>query len=95
MTKTLRRAMQSEKERLAKALGSAKPGTAEYNEIQKELGAFAIMEQKDREGSMHAADWMKLAGTLVSTGLIVTADQWFPQVASKLRISEFVTKLFK
>lgn len=95
MTKTLRRAMQSEKERLAKALENAKPGTAEYNEIQKELGAFAIMEQKDREGKMTAADWTKLAGTLVTTGLVVTADQWFPQVASKIRLGEFVTKLFK
>lgn len=95
MTKTLRRAMQSEKERLAKALENAKPGTAEYNEIQKELGAFAIMEQKDREGKMTAADWTKLAGTLVTTGLVITADQWFPQVASKIKLSEFVGRLFK
>lgn len=95
MTKTLRKAMRSEKERLVSELAKAKPGTCEYAELQKQLGAYAIMEEKDRDGKMTPADWTKLAGTLVSTGLIVTADQWFPQVASKLRISEFVTRLFK
>lgn len=95
MTKSLKKAMEAEKQRLADKLAKTEPGTPAYAELQKQLGGFAIMEEKSNEGKMTAADWIKLSGTLVSTGLIVTADQWFPQVAGKLRLSDFVTKLFK
>lgn len=95
MTKSLKKAMEAEKQRLVEKLAKTEPGTAEYAELQKQLGGFTIMEEKAQDGKMTPADWVKLGGTLVSTGLIVTADQWFPQVASKLRLSDFVTKLFK
>lgn len=95
MTKSLKKAMDAEKKRITEKLAKTEPGTPAYAELQKQLGGFAIMDQKDREGSMTPADWAKLCGTLVSTGLIITADQWVPNVASKLRLSEFVGKLFK
>lgn len=95
MTKSLKKAVEAEKQRLAEKLAKTEPGTAAYAELQKQLGGFTIMEEKDRDGKMTPADWVKLGGTLVSTGLVITADQWFPQVAGKLRLSDFVGKLFK
>lgn len=84
-----------EQERLLEQLSKTKPGTPQYAELQKQLGAFTIMEEKRSSGKVKAVDVFKFCGTLVSTGLIITADQWTPMVAQKLKLSEFVQKLVK
>jgi hypothetical protein len=53
------------------------------------------MEEKQSSGNVKPADWLKFGGTLISTGLIVTADHWIPTLGSKLRLSEFVGKIFR
>lgn len=84
-----------EQERLLEALGKTKPGTPQYSELQKQLGAFTIMEEKRSSGKVKAIDIFKFGGTLVSTGLLITADQWAPRVFEKVKLSEFAGKLFK
>lgn len=85
----------AQRERILKELDKTKPGTQEYSKLQNQLGAFDIMEEKQSSGKVKASDWLKFAGTMVSTGLIITADQWIPAVGNKLRLSEFVGKLFR
>ena len=91
----IKKSFDKQRERIMEKLDQTDPGTKEYRELQAQLGAFDIMQEKKSCGSVTAADWLKFAGTLVSTGLLITADQWFPAVTSKLKISEFVQKLFR
>lgn len=82
-----------QKRRLLEELAKVKPGTAQYAELQKQLGAFEIMDEKRSSGKIKPIDAFKLGGTLVSTALLITADQWAPNVLSKLKFSEFIQKI--
>lgn len=84
-----------EQERLLEELGKTKPGTPQYAELQKQLGAFTIMEEKRSSGKVKPVDVFKFGGTLLSTGLLITADQWAPNILSKLKFSEFIQKIIK
>jgi hypothetical protein len=95
MANLIKKLEKAEQQRLLEALGKTKPGTPEYSELQKQLGAFAIMEEKRSSGKVKPIDIFKFGGTLVSTGLLITADQWAPMVGQKLKMSEFIQKLVK
>lgn len=85
----------AQRARILAKLGETEPGTKEYRELQMQLEAFDVMEEKRSSGSIKAADVLKFAGTMLSTGLIITADQWIPAVGQKLRLSEFVSKIIR
>ena len=95
MANLIRKLELKEQERLLEELGKTKPGTKEYAELQKQLGAFTIMQEKRSCGNVKPVDVMKFTGTLLSTGLVITADQWAPRVIEKIKLSEFVQKIFK
>lgn len=95
MAKFFKKAVDTQRKRILERLNSVEPGTKEYRELQNQLGAFDIMEEKQSSGTIKPADWLKFGGTLISTGLIVTADHWIPTLGSKLRLSEFVGKIFR
>lgn len=95
MANMIKKLETKQKERLLEALDKTKPGTPEYAELQKQLGAFTIMEEKRSSGKVKPVDVFKFGGTLLSTGLLITADQWAPRVFEKVKLSEFAGKLFK
>lgn len=95
MAKYFKKAAEAQRKRILEKLDTVEPGTKEYRELQNQLGAFDIMEEKQSSGNVKPSDWLKFGGTLISTGLIVTADHWIPTLGSKLRLSEFVGKIFR
>lgn len=95
MKKFVKQAYDNQRKRILEKLDKTEPGTKEYRELQAQLGAFDIMTEKQSNGGIKAADVLKFAGTMISTGLIITADQWIPAVGNKLRLSEFVSKLIR
>lgn len=95
MAKFFKKAVDAQRKRILEKLNTVEPGTKEYRELQYQLGGFDIMEEKQSSGNVKPADWLKFGGTLISTGLIVTADHWIPTLGSKLRLSEFVGKIFR
>lgn len=92
---SLKKLEEAEKRKIYEKLSKTEPGTKEYRELQAQLGAFEIMDEKRKSGSIKPVDVFKFTGTLVTTGLVITADQWFPLVGQKLKLGEFAQKLFK
>ena len=95
MAKKFKKLETAQKERLYEALNGATPGTKEYRELQAQLGAFEIMDEKRKSGSVKASDVLKFTGILISTGALIAADAVVPNVAQKLRLGDFVSKLFR
>lgn len=81
--------------RIFKKLAETEPGTQEYRELQSQLGAYDIMDEKQRCGKVTQADWFKFSTTAAITLAVLSADQWMPMVAGKLRIIEFGSKFLK
>lgn len=90
-----RRAADEQRKRILAVLNQTQPGTREYRELENQLGAYDIMEQKQREGTIQPIDLFKFTTNVLVTGLVLTADQWFPAVAGKLKIIDFATKLIR
>ena len=93
--KFFKKAADEQRKRLLEKLNQTEPGTDAYSKLQSQLGAYDIMEEKQASGNVTPADWIKLGATVITTAVVVTADQWIPAVGSKLRLGEFCTKLLK
>jgi hypothetical protein len=85
--------------RIYEKLDETEVGTKEYRELQNQLGAFEIMKEKRRNGTITKAQWvMWVLDFLKSTttlGLILTADFLLPRIIEKLKLNEGITRLFK
>lgn len=90
--KSFNEKLDAQRDRILAKLDKTEPGSTEYKELQTQLERFDEITEKRNSGKITPSDWLKFGGTMLSTGLLVTADQWFPAVASKLRISEFIKK---
>lgn len=95
MANFFKKACDEQRKRLLEKLSATEPGTQEYRELQAQLGAYDIMDEKRASGRIAPTDWLKFGATVATTAIVVTADQWIPAVASKLRLSEVATKLLK
>lgn len=95
MANKFKKLADAQRARILAKLDQTEPGTKEYRELQAQLEAFDVMEEKKSSGSIKPTDVLKFAGTMLSTGLIITADQWIPAVGQKLRLSEFVSKIIR
>lgn len=93
--KYFKRAADTERRRILIELRKTKPGTGQYRELQSQLGAYDLMEEKQNQGDIKPVDVFKFGGNLFITGVVLTADQWFPAVASKLKLVDFATKLIR
>lgn len=85
----------SERKRIMEALAKAEPGTAEYDKLLKEKSQLEEIEARRREGRVKPIDYFKFFVSVGTTAFVVTADQWIPCVAGKLKLSEFVQKLVR
>lgn len=93
------KAAERQAERIYEKLDEVEPGTKEYAELQREMGAFEIMKEKRRSGKISASEWCMfcakfLASTVTTIG-IMTADWWIPRISSRLKLEEWVTRLMK
>ena len=95
MSKSIKKMKKEEKTRLLKELSKTTPGTKEYRELQAQLGAFSIMDEKDRGGKVTAKDVCGWALAGLSTAGVIFADQIIPQVGSKIKLGDMARKLFK
>lgn len=95
MSKSLKKLEKTEKKRLLEKLAQTEPGSKEYRELQTQLGAFAIMDEKSRNGKISAKDVVGWCLTGVSTVLVVGADQLIPRVDGKLKLADMAKKVFK
>lgn len=93
--KYFKRAADTERRRILIELRKTKPGTGQYRELQSQLGAYDLMEEKQNIGDIKPVDLFKFGGNLFITGVVLTADQWFPAVAAKLKLVDFATKLIR
>lgn len=94
MAKSIKKLEKEEKKRLLEKLAQTEPGTKEYREIQTQLGAFAIMNEKDRSGKISAKDVCGWALAALSTGAVIAADQLIPQVGNRIKLGEMARKIF-
>lgn len=85
----------NERKRIMEALAKAEPGTEEYDKLLKQKDKLEEIEAKRRDGRIKAIDYFKFFASIGTTAAIVTADQWIPCVAQKLKLSEFVQKLIR
>lgn len=81
--------------RINAALQEAEPGSDVYDKLLKQRMALEEIESKRQNGRIEPKDWFKIASSIIVTGGILTADAWIPSVASKLKLSEFVSRLIK
>ena len=95
MAKSIKKLEQELRRRLLEKLAQTEPGSKEYREIQTQLGAFAIMDEKSKSGKISAKDIVGWTLTALSTAAVVGADQLIPRVDGKLKLSEMARKLFK
>ena len=95
MAKTIKKMKKEEKKRLLEELSKTTPGTKEYRELQAQLGAFSIMDEKDRGGKVTAKDVCGWALAGLSTAGVIFADQIIPQVANRIKLGEMAKKIFK
>lgn len=85
----------AERKRICEALAKATPGSDDYDKLLKQKEKLEDIEAKRRDGKIKPIDWFKAIVTIGSTAAVVTADQWIPCVAQKIKLSEFVSKLVR
>ena len=85
----------AERKRICEAMTKAKPGTDEYDKLLKQKEKLEDIEAKRRDGRIKPIDYFKAIVTIGSTAAVVTADQWIPCVAQRIKLSEFVQKLVR
>lgn len=95
MRKSIKKLEKEERKRLLEKLQQTEPGSKEYREIQVQLGAFSIMDEKSRNGKITAKDVVGWSLAALSTAGVVFADQIVPQVANKIKLSDMARKIFK
>ena len=95
MRKSIKKLEKNEKKRLLEKLQQTEPGTKEYRELQVQLGAFSIMDEKTRSGKITAKDVVGWCLAGVSTVGFIMADQLVPNVISKVKLGDAAKKLFK
>lgn len=84
-----------ERKRLMVKLSQAEPGTEAYEKLQKEIFKLEEIEEKRLDGTVRPKDVFGAAITVVTTGLVITADAWIPTLNRYLHLEDFVKKLFK
>lgn len=84
-----------ERRRIQEALAKATPGSDEHTKLLKAREQLEDISAKRRAGSIKPADVMKVLVSVGTTIGVITADAWIPAVASKLRLQDMVSKLFK
>lgn len=95
MAKKLDKLVATERKKLMEALAAEKPGTEKYDKLQKQIEKLEDIEAKRRDGRIKAIDVFKAVVTIGSTAAVVTADQWIPCVAQRIKLSEAVQKLIR
>ena len=95
MAKTIKKLEKEEKRRLFEKLQQTEPGSKEYRDLQAQLGAYSIMDEKSRNGRITAKDVVGWSLAALSTAGVVLADQFIPQVANKIKLGDMARKLFK
>jgi ArsR family metal-binding transcriptional regulator len=91
----LEKLVATERRKLMEALAKEKPGTEAYDKIQKNIEKLEDIESKRHDGRIKPIDVFKAVVTIGSTAAVVTADQWIPCVAQKVKLSEFAQKLIR
>ncbi|MBR5298963.1 MAG: hypothetical protein IKU36_01795 [Bacteroidales bacterium] len=95
MAKKLDKLVATERKKLVEALATEKPGTEKYDKIERQLEKLEDIEAKRRDGRIKPIDVFKAVVTIGSTAAVVTADQWIPCVAQRIKLSEAVQKLIR
>lgn len=95
MAKSIKKMEKEERKRLLNKLAETEPGTKEYRELQVQLGAFSIMDEKSRNGKITAKDICSWTLAALSTGAVIAADQLIPQVGNRLKLGDMAKKIFK
>lgn len=95
MRKSIKKMEKDEKRRLLEKLKELEPGSKEYREVQVQLGAYSIMDEKARSGKITAKDVCGWALAGVSTVGFILADQFVPNVISKVKLGDAAKRLFK
>lgn len=95
MAKSIKKLTKEERKRLLEKLRETEPGTKEYRELQMQLGAFAIMDEKYRNGKICAKDVIGWSLAALSTAGVIVADQVMPNVLSKIKLGDAAKKIFR
>lgn len=93
--KSIKKLEKEERRRLFDKLRETTPGSKEYRELQAQLGAFSIMDEKARSGKITAKDVVNWSLAALGTAGVVLADQFVPQVLGKIKLSDAARKIFK
>ena len=84
-----------ERRRIQEKLATTEPGTEEYQKLLKAREQLEDIESKRRDGKVKSVDVWKAFLAIGSTIGIVLADFWIPAIGNKLRLQDFVKRLFK
>lgn len=93
--KSIAKLEQLEKRRIQEELAKAAPGSEEYTKLLKAREQLEDISAKRRAGHIKACDVMKVLVSVGTTIGVITADAWIPAVASKLRIQDMISRMFK
>lgn len=93
--KSIAKLEQLEKRRIQEELARATPGSDEYTKLLKAREQLEDISAKRRAGHIKAGDVMKVLVSVGTTIGVISADAWIPAVASKLRIQDMISKMFK
>lgn len=92
---SIKKLEKEERKRLLEKLQQTEPGSKEYRELQAQLGAYSIMDEKSRNGRITAKDVVCWSLAALSTAGVVLADQFVPQVMNKIKLGDMARKIFK
>lgn len=95
MRRSIKKLEKEQKKRILAKLAETEPGSKEYRELQAQLGAYEIMDEKRRPGQVTLKDVTGWALGALGTAGVVLADQFVPQVLSKIKLSDAAKRLFK
>ncbi len=84
-----------ERRRIQEALAKAELGSEEYAKLLKAREQLEDISAKRRAGNIKPADVLKTVVGVGTTVAVISADAWIPAVASKLRLQDLVSKMFK
>lgn len=84
-----------ERRRIQEALAKAEPGSEEHTKLLKAREQLEDISAKRRAGNIKPADVLKTVVGVGTTIAVISADAWIPAVASKLRLQDMVSKIFK
>lgn len=93
--KSIGKLEQMERRRIQEALAKAEPGSEEHAKLLKAREQLEDISAKRRAGHVKPADVLKTVVGVGTTVAVISADAWIPAVASKLRLQDLVSKMFK